>query len=176
MKLFNKSFLAGATLLLAVGLVACEDACEYDDSKTDNPSWVNGYTDSLQIAHPDSLAGQVWVRGEGIKFNAYGEEVQGYVESMEFFSKDSMFVTMSKGVTAGTMGVDHSNTRENPYKYEYVKETGNLNVVQTVIDDKGRRSEVTIFSGIAVSDTKFGDMLTVVHYGDTPAQTYLVRK
>ncbi len=172
MKLFNKSLMMGATLLLAVGFAACEDACDYDDAYTDNPSWSNGQ----ELAHPDSLTGQVWVRGEGIKFNAYGEEVQGYVESMNFFSADSMFVTMSKGTTSGTMGVDHSNTRENPYKYEYVKETGSLNVVQTVIDDKGRRSEVTIFSGVAVTGTKFGDMLTVAHYGDTPVQTYLVRE
>lgn len=176
MKLFDKSFLAGAALLLAVGFVACEDANEFEDARTDNPSWVKDYTDSKDIAHPDSLAQSVWVRGEGIKFNALGEEVQGYVESMDFITKDSVVVKMSEGKTAGTMGADDSNTYEDPYEYEYVSETGTLNVLKLVKDDKGNISKVAVFVGIAVSGSKHGDVLTVVHYGDTPAQTYLVRK
>ena len=176
MKLCNKSVLAGIALLGAIVFVACDDACEYGESRTDNPSWVKGYTDSLEIAHPDSLAGQVWVRGEGIKFNAYGKEVQGYVESIDFYKKDSCVVTLSEGKTAGTMGADDSNTRENPYEYEYTKETGDLKVLKEVKDDKGRISKIAIFVGVAVSGTKYGDVLTVVHYGDTPAQTYLVCK
>lgn len=176
MKLFNKSLLVGAASLMAVGFVACEDANEFEDVRTDNPSWVKDYTDSLDIVHPDSLAQQLWVRGEGIKFNALGEEVQGYVESMEFITKDSVVVKMSEGKTAGTMGVDDSNTRENPYEYEYVSETGVLNVMKLVKDEKGNISKVAVFVGVAVSGTKHGDMLTVVHYGDTPAQSYLIRK
>ncbi len=176
MKLFNKSVWMGAALFVAAGFVACEDANEFEDARTDNPSWVKDYTDSLEIAHPDSLAQQVWVRGEGIKINALGEEVQGYVESMDFITKDSVVVTMSEGVTKGTMGADDSNTRENPYEYEYTSETGTLKVKKLVEDEKGNISKVDIFVGVAVSGTKHGDMLTVVHYGDTPAQTYLVRK
>jgi hypothetical protein len=168
MKLFDKSILAAAALLLTMGFVACNDANEFEDVRTDNPAW--GTT------HPDSLAQQVWVRGEGIKFNAYGEEVQGFVERMEFVTKDSVVVTMSEGKTAGIMGADDSNTRENPYEYEYTNETGDLKVLKLVKDDKGNISKVAIFVGVAVSGTKHGDMLTVVHYGDTPAQTYLVRK
>jgi hypothetical protein len=57
-----------------------------------------------------------------------------------------------------------------------VKETGSLKVLDLVEDEKGNISKVAIFTGVAVSGTKYGDMLTVVHYGDTPAQTYLVRK
>lgn len=161
---------------MAVGFVACEDANEFEDVRTDNQSWVNGYTDSLEIAHPDSLSQTEWVRGEGIKFNAYGEEIQGYVANIVFFSMDSCYVTLSQGKTEGVMGNNDSNTRENPYKYTYTDVTGVVQIFKTVIDDKGRRSEVGIFEGVAVSGTKRGDMLTVVHYGDTPAQTYLVRK
>ena len=174
--MFNKSFLFGAAFLMAIGFVACDDANEFEDVRTDNPSWAGKYNDSLKIAHPDSLAQQMWVRGEGIKFNAFGEEVQGYVESMEFITKDSVVVKMSEGKTAGTMGADDSNTRENPYEYEYTNETGDLKVLKLVKDDKGNISKVAVFVGVAVSGTKHGDMLTVVHYGDTPAQTYLVRK
>lgn len=169
MKIFNKSVWMGAALLMVVGFTACEDANEFEDTYTDNPAFVSD-------VHPDSLAGQMWVRGQGIKFNAYGEEVQGYVESLDFVTKDSVVVTMSQGVTAGTMGADHSCTYDNPYEYEYVEDTGDLKILQLVTDDKGKVSKVTIFTGVAVSGTKYGDILTVVHYGDTPAQTYLVRK
>ncbi len=168
MKLFDKSILAAAALLLTMGFVACEDANEFEDARTDNPAWG--------MEHPDSLAQQVWVRGEGIKFNAYGEEVQGFVESMDFYTKDSVVVTMSKGKTAGTMGADDSNTRKNPYEYEYVKETGTLKVLKEVKDERGNTSKIELFSGVASGDAKHGVVLTVVHYGDTPAQTYLVRK
>lgn len=103
MKLFNKSLLAIAAFTMTIGFVACEDANEFEDARTDNPAWVEDYTDSLDIAHPDSLAQQLWVRGQGIKFNAYGEEIQGYVESMEFITKDSVVVKMSEGTTAGKL-------------------------------------------------------------------------
>lgn len=178
MKLFNKSICG---VVLAFGLMAgfcssCEDACEYDDFNASNPSWVNGYNDSLEIAHPDSLAQQTWVRGEGIKYNAYGEEIQGYVESMDFITKDSVIVKMSQGTTEGTMGVDDSNTPKNPrYEYTYSNVTGVLEVLNEVEDDKGNKSKVPIFTGVAVCGSAHGDMLTVVHFGDTPAQTYLVR-
>lgn len=172
MKLFDKSILAVAAFLCSVGFVACDDANEFEDARTDNPSWVGGnYTDSLDIAHPDSLAQQSWVRGSGIKFNALGEEVQGYVESM-VFTKDSVVVKMSKGVTNGTMGADDSGR----YEYEYVPESGNLKVLKEVKDEKGNTSKQELFTGVAVSGTKFGDVLTVLHYGDIPAQSYLVRE
>lgn len=176
MKRFDKSICVVAALCLSVGFVACEDACEYGDANTNNHSWVNGYTDSLEIAHPDSLAQSSWVRGEGIKFNAYGEEIQGYVESLEFISKNQVKVKMSKGKTDGTMGTDDSNTDKLPYyEYEYTSETGNLKILKEVEDDKGNVSKTAIFEGVAVSGTKYGDVLTVVHYDDIPAQTYLVR-
>ncbi len=171
MKLFKKSLLAGLALLMAVGFVACNDANEFEDARTDNPSWAGKYNDSLDIAHPDSLAQQSWVRGHGIKYNALGEEVQGYVESM-VFTADSVTVAMSYGTTAGTWGVDDSGT----YKYQYTSETGSLTVLKSVKDDKGNWSDVALFVGVAVSGTKYGDVLTVVHYGDTPAQTYLVHE
>lgn len=177
MKRFNKYFVAIAAFSLTLGFMACEDACEYEDFDANNPSWVKGYNDSLEIAHPDSLAGQNWVRGEGIKYNAYGDEIQGFVASMDFITKDSVIVKMSQGKTEGEMGVDDSNTPENPrYEYTYSNVTGVLNVLNEVEDEKGNKSKVSLFTGVAVQGTPYGDMLTVVHFGDTPAQTYLVRK
>jgi hypothetical protein len=176
MKLFKKSVFACMVVLSAIGFTACEEANEYEDAYTDNPSWVEDYTDSLEIAHPDSLTNTTWVRGSGIKFNAYGEEIQGYVESLEFVTKDSVVVKMSEGVTEGTMGADDSNTRENPYEYTYTNVTGALTILKVSINDKGAHTKTAIFTGVAVSNTKWGDMLTVAHFGDTPVQTYLVRK
>ena len=77
MNTFKKSIIGAMTLLMGVCLTACSDANEYEDAFTDNPSWVNGYTDSLKISHPETMANTQWVRGSGLKINAYGEEVQG---------------------------------------------------------------------------------------------------
>ena len=102
MNTFKKSIIGAMTLLMGVCLTACSDANEYEDAFTDNPSWVNGYTDSLKISHPETMANTQWVRGSGLKINAYGEEVQGFVESLNFVSADSVSVKMSQGATEGT--------------------------------------------------------------------------
>ena len=70
MDTFKKSIIGAVAILMGVTLTACGDANEYEDAFTDNPSWVEGYTDSLQISHPESLASTTWVRGSGIKVNA----------------------------------------------------------------------------------------------------------
>ena len=160
-------------LSFSVALTSCDDANEYEDTNTDNPSWVTGYNDSLQIAHPQSLAGTRWVRGTGLKLNAYGEEVQGFVESLNFVSADSVAVKMSLGTTAGTW-VDESNTDYLPYyEYTYSEKTGSFEILKRVVDDRGAVSKSAIFTGVAVSGTR--EVITVAHFGDTPVQTYLVK-
>lgn len=177
MKIFKKAVFASMAALLAIGFTSCEEANEYEDAYTDNPSWVEDYNDTLAIAHPDSLANTTWERGRGIKFNAYGEEILGYVKSLEFITKDSVVVTMSdEGVINGTMGADDSNTREKPYEYTYTNVTGALTILKETINDKGAHTKTAIFTGVAVSNTKHGDMITIAHFGDTPVQSYLVRK
>ena len=171
-KIFRNSVLAAAALL-AVGLASCSDANEYEDANTDNPSWVEGYTDSLQIAHPDSLAGTKWVRGSGLKTNAYGEEVQGFVESLDFVKADSVAVKMSQGSTQGTW-VDESNTENLPlYEYSYSATTGRIQILQRNVNG-GKVTKKAIFVGTAVSGQR--EIITIVHYGDTPSQTYLVKQ
>ena len=153
---------------------ACSDANEYEDASTDNPSWVKGYNDSLQVAHPESLANTKWVRASGFKANAYREEVQGFVESLNFATADSVSVKMSQGATEGTW-TDESNTDAQPYyEYSYSAKTGNLEILKLVRDDKGNISKSAVFVGIATSTDR--EILTVVHYGDTPVQTYLVKQ
>ena len=155
-------------------LTSCDDANEYEDTNTDNPSWVQGYNDSLQIAHPQSLAGTRWTRGSGLKYNAYGEEVQGFVESLNFVSADSVAVKMSQGTTAGNW-VDESNTQYVPYyEYTYSETTGSFEILKRVVDDRGAVSKSAIFTGVAVSGTR--EVITVAHFGDTPVQTYLVKQ
>ena len=123
MNTFRKSIFAGVfSFLLPLTsylFASCSDANEYEDAYTNNPSWVDGYTDSLNIAHPASLASTRWVRGTGLKTNAFGEEVQGFVESVNFVSADSVSVKMSQGATEGTW-TDESNTEKTPlYEYKY---------------------------------------------------------
>ena len=159
---------------LSVALTSCDDANEFEDTNTDNQSWVDNYNDSLKISHPESIAGTRWVRGTGIKVNAYGEEVQGFVESLDFVSADSVAVKMSQGTTAGTW-VDESNTSNLPYyEYTYSATTGRLDILKLVRDEKGNISKSAVFEGIAVSGQQ--DIITLVHYGDTPVQTYLVKQ
>ncbi|MBO4892987.1 MAG: hypothetical protein J5502_10310 [Prevotella sp.] len=161
-------------LSFCVALTACSDANEYEDAFTDNPSWVEGYNDSLKIAHPESLASTTWVRGNGVKVNAYGVEVQGFVESLSFVSADSVSVKMSQGATEGTW-TDDSNTEKTPlYEYKYNNVTGTVDILKRVVNDKGAVTKQTIFQGIAVDGKQ--TVLTVVHYGDSPIQTYLVKQ
>lgn len=175
MKIFKKSFFAAFAVVAGLSLAtSCSDANEYEDAFTDNPSWVDNYNDSLQIAHPETLANTKWVRGNGLKRNAYGEEVQGFVESLDFVSADSVCVKMSQGVTEGTW-VDESNTEEIPlYEYKYNDTTGSLEILKRIVNDKGAVTKQTIFQGIATIGKQ--EILTVIHYGDTPVQTYLVKQ
>ena len=170
----NKQFIMICSLLCSAALTACSDANEYEDSYTNNPSWVEGYTDSLTIAHPESLAGTKWVRATGLKVNAYGEEVQGYVESLNFATADSVQVKMSQGTTAGTW-TDESNTEAQPYyEYNYATTTGRVEILKLVRDDKGNISKSAVFVGIATKGTQ--EVITIAHFGDTPVQTYLVKQ
>jgi hypothetical protein len=178
MNTFKKSIVAGVfSYLLPLTsylFASCGDANEYEDAFTNNPSWVEGYTDSLKIAHPESLASTRWVRGTGLKANAYGQEVQGFVESLNFVSADSVSVKMSQGTTEGTW-TDESNTEKTPlYEYKYNSVTGTVDILKRVVNDKGAVTKQTIFQGIAVEGWQ--TVLTVVHYGDSPIQTYLVKQ
>lgn len=175
MKAYKIMTMAAMALLFGAGMASsCSDANEYEDNNTDNPSWVKGYNDSLQIAHPETLANTVWTRASGLKKNAYGEEVQGFIESLTFITADSVSVKMSQGVTEGTWK-DESNTESLPYyEYTYSPTTGNLEILKLVRDEKGNISKSAVFVGVATSGEK--EILTVVHYGDSPVQTYLVRQ
>jgi len=169
MKNINKLFCMVSMTAALCFAASCDDANEYADTNTDNPSWG----DSENASHPESIANSVWERGSGMKYNAYGEEVQGFVESMSF-ETDSVVVKMSEGVTSGTW-TDESNTASTPkYEYAYSNVTGKVEVMKMTKDEKGKVSKSVIFTGIAVSGKK--EVLTVVHFSDTPQQTYLVRK
>ena len=175
MNTFRKSIFAViAALTAGLAITSCSDANEYEDAFTNNPSWVEGYTDSLKIDHPESLASTTWVRGSGLKTNAYGQEVQGFVESLNFVSADSVRVKMSQGTTEGTW-TDESNTEKTPlYEYKYNNATGTVDILKRVVNDKGAVTKQTIFQGIAVNGKQ--TVMTVVHYGDSPIQTYLVKQ
>ncbi|MBR6194117.1 MAG: hypothetical protein IKQ58_01480 [Prevotella sp.] len=173
-KTFRNTMIAMAALLTGTAIASCSDANEYEDFDANNPSWVNGYNDSLKIAHPETLASTKWVRGTGLKVNAYGEDIQGFVESVNFVSADSCVVKMSQGTTEGTW-IDDSNTEELPfYEYTYSNVTGKLEILKLTKNDKGAITKSAIFTGVAVSGSR--EMLTVVHYGDVPLQTYLVKQ
>lgn len=175
MKTFKKSIFAAFAVVTGLSLTtACSDANEYEGVNTDNPSWVTNYNDSLAIAHPEALANTKWVRATGLKVNAYGQEVQGFVESLNFITADSVSVKMSEGTTEGTW-TDESNSDNQPYyEYSYSAKTGRLEILKLVRDDKGNISKSAVFVGIAVSGTK--EIITIAHFGDTPVQTYLVKQ
>lgn len=175
MKTFRMTMIAAMALLFGAGLASsCGDANEYEDANTDNPSWVKNYNDTMKIAHPESLASTIWVRGTDIKKNAYGKEVQGFVESLRFITADSVAVKMSQGATEGVW-VDDSNTERTPYyEYTYSNTTGRVEILKTTKDDKGKVSKTSIFTGVAVSGKQ--EVLTIAHYGDTPVQSYLVKQ
>ena len=175
MKIFRMTMIAATALLLGAGLASsCSDANEYEDANTNNPSWVNGYNDTLKVAHPESLDGTKWFRADGRKYSAFGQQVQGFVESLDFARPDSVAVKMSQGTTEGTW-TDESNTENLPYyEYSYSAKTGRLDILKLVRDEKGNISKSAVFEGIAVSGQQ--DVITLVHYGDTPVQTYLVKQ
>ena len=167
MNTIKKSIFAVFAVVAGLSLTtACSDANEYENANTNNPAWSG--------SHPEELTGTKWVRGSGIKFNAYGEEIQGFVESLNFAKADSVAVKMSQGVTEGTW-VDESNTSALPYyEYTYSKNTRKLEILKRVVDDKGKVSKTAIFTGVAVSGTS--EVITLSHFGDTPVQTYLVKQ
>lgn len=175
MNTFKKSIFAAFALVAGVAFSAsCSDANEYEDTDTQNPSWVDSYNDSLDISHPEALANTSWVRASGLKRNAFGEEVQGFVETLNFVSADSVAVKMSQGVTEGVW-VDESNTVELPYyEYTYSATTGKIEILKRVVDEKGKVSKSAVFTGIAVNGKK--EVITIAHFGDTPVQTYLVKQ
>lgn len=167
MNTIKKSIFAVFAVVAGLSLTtACSDANEYENANTNNPAWSG--------SHPAELTGTKWVRGSGIKYNAYGQEVQGFVESLDFVKADSVAVKMSQGTTEGVW-TDHSNTESTPlYEYTYSDATGAIQILQRTVNDKGAVSKTPIFSGVAVSGTK--EVLTIVHYTDTPAQTYMVKQ
>lgn len=175
MNTFKKSVFIALAAVAGFGLTtACSDANEYEDFDANNPSWVDGYNDSLKIAHPETLAATKWVRGTGLKVNAYGDDVQGFVESVNFVSADSVVVKMSQGTTEGTW-VDDSNTEKLPYyEYTYSNVTGKVEILKLTKNDKGAITKNAIFTGVAVSGSR--EVMTLVHYGDVPLQTYLVKQ
>lgn len=181
MKAFYQSVLAIVALMIGTCIISCSDANEYEDALADNPSWVENYNDSLQISHPETVANTQWARATGLKTNVYGDEVQGFVESLNFYCADSVIVKMSAPEIPATMDksvitwVDDSNTEKVPsYEYTYSNVTGKVDILKMTKDEKGKVSKTTIFTAIVTSGTK--EVLTVCHFGDTPVQTYLVRK
>ena len=159
--------IAMAALFMGAAIASCTDANEFEDTNTDNPSWSNA-------SHPETLANTQYVRANGIKVSAFGDEIQGFVESLNFVSADSVAVKMSEGATQGTW-TDESNTEKVPlYEYTYNTSDGKIQINKRVVDDKGKVSKTVIFTGSAISADK--EIISIVHYGDTPAQTYLVKQ
>jgi hypothetical protein len=166
---------------------SCDNDVAYEDADTNNPSFVPNYTDSTVVAHPDSLVNTSWQRGTGIKRNVFGQEVEGYVESLNF-ERDSVVVKMSEPSTIEALGdganaytwTDDSNNEKTPkYEYTYSSVTGRVEIFKKVENDKGAVSKSAIFTGIAVSGTLnrvATDVITLSHFGDVPSQTYLVRQ
>lgn len=168
MNTIKKSIFAVFAVVAGLSLTtACSDANEYENANTNNPAWSG--------SHPEELTGTKWVRGSGIKYNAYGQEVQGFVESLDFVKADSVAVKMSEGITSGTWK-DDSNTEKTPYyEYKYSNVTGTVEILKESKNDKGAVTKTTIFTGVAVtSGTK--EIITLSHFGDIPVQTYLVKQ
>jgi hypothetical protein len=49
-----------------------------------------------------------------------------------------------------------------------------VTIIKMVKDDKGKVSPSNIFLGTATSGKQ--ELITIVHFGDTPVQTYLVKQ
>ena len=175
MNTIKKSIIAVFAVVAGISLAtSCSDANEFEDAYTDNPSWVDNYTDSTLIPHPETLASTTWVRRTGLKTDAYGNDIQGFVESLNFYTADSVVVKMSEGATVGTW-TDDSNTEKVPsYEYTYNESTGAIQILKRTVNDKGAVSKTAIFTGVAVSGKQ--QVITIVHYGDTPVQSYLVKQ
>ncbi len=175
-----KQIIPAVAILVSSCFFACTDPNEFSD--WDNPNWSSPekeYTDSAKYTHPESLDGTYWTRAEGFKFNAYGEEIQGYVESVDFIDHNYVVVKMSEGkipesIKATAIWLDESNTDALPqYEYKYAPTTGSIEILKEIVDDKGKVSKVAIFTAVVVSGKQ--DVITISHYGDTPSQTYLVK-
>ena len=179
MNKLKNSVLAAMAVFASVSFVACSDANEYEDTATDNPSWTGQYNDSLKINHPETVADTYWERGTGLKYNAYGEEIQGYVECLYFIDDTYVVVKMSEGkipasIKSTATWKDESNTDKLPkYEYKYSATTGAVEILKETRDDKGKVSKTTIFTAVVVSQDK--EILTISHYGDVPVQSYLVK-
>lgn len=169
MNTMKKSIFAAMTLVLGMTLASCSDANEYEDAQTGNPSF--GTT------HPETLANTKWVRGTGIHVNAFGQDIQGFVESLDFVTADSVCVKMSEPTTMlGTYNwTDESNNEKTPlYEYTYSDATGSIQILKRTVNDKGAVTKTAIFSGVAT--TGGTDVITLLHFGDTPSNTYLVKQ
>jgi len=183
MKIFKKSVLAILAVSLAATFTACSDANEYGDANTSNPSWG--------INHPASISGSVWNRTAGLKKNAYGQDVMGYVASVDFYMADSCIVAMSdkdaNGKTINTdangnaifptsVWVDDSNNESLPrYNYEYNETSGALSIFKVTYDSKNKATKTVVFTGV-VSESNGKTVMTIFHASDTPSQTYLTKK
>jgi hypothetical protein len=167
MKRFRMTMIALAALIVGLAFASCNNENDYDGVDTNNPSWTNA-------THPTSLANTKYVRTAGIKTSALGEDIQGFVESLDFVTADSVIVQMSQGATEGEW-VNESNTERVPrYEYTYNETTGRIDILKQSKDDKGKVSKATIFTGTAISEKQ--ELIAIVHFGDTPAQTYLVKQ
>lgn len=169
MKTLKKSILVFAAIFMGVCFAACTDANEYEDTDTSNPT--------MGDSHPETIESSTWVRAQGVKFNAYGEEIQGYVDTLKFISDTEVIVSMSEGKIPESMKptkqmVDDSNDESNPtYEYTYNNNNGEINIQKVTVNSKGAVSKTTLFLGVAS-----GNYVVVSHFGDTPSQSYLVRK
>lgn len=182
----------GLFLLIAVTLCSCSDACEYKDTDTNNPSWIEeAFNDSVNVPHPDNLNNTLWVRTPGMKKNVYGQDILGYVDTLYFKhdetnNTDSVHIMMNKEI--GIENDNYTMTDESNdtlygkgtnqfYECTYSNITGKVEVLKRVEDEKGKVSKSTIFTGIAVISTRNSrEVMTICHYGDVPVQTYLVKQ
>ena len=188
MKLISKTILLSGLFLAAFAFASCDNDVDFEDTNTNNPSFVPNYNDSTEVVHPESLANTSWTRGTGIKKNVFGQDIEGYVESLTF-ENDSVVVKMSEPASVAQLTgtakdsytwTDDSNNDATPkYEYTYSNVTGRLEILKMVKNDKGAVSKSAIFTGIVVSGTLEGkalDVITLSHFGDTPSQTYLVKQ
>lgn len=183
MKTFKKSVLAIFAVAVAAVFTACSDANEYGDSNTTNPTWGS--------EHPASISGSVWNRTAGLKTNAYGQDVMGYVASVDFYREDSCIVAMSdkdangnkintdaqgKDLFSTAVWVDDSNSESLPrYSYEYNETSGALSIFKVTYDSKNKATKTVVFTGV-VAESNGKAVMTISHTSDTPSQTYLVKK
>lgn len=188
MKLISKTILLSGLFLAAFAFASCDNDVDFGDTNTNSPSLVPDYNDSTTVVHPESLANTSWTRGTGIKKNAFGQDIEGYVESLSF-ETDSVVVKMSEPASIAQLSddakdsytwTDDSNNDATPkYEYTYSNVTGRVEILKMVKNDKGAVSKSAIFTGIVVSGTLNGnaiDVITLSHFGDVPSQTYLVKQ